>query len=261
MELFHASKLKIERAEKHILELYNFMQSFQGTGLHSVAIEPDSRYWDLELVVTIHKSKKEFIDEAALIIGDVYHNLRSALDILWFEIVSTTGLQTKWTRFPIAETREELMRPLSAALKKGQISKTVYDFVLDTVKPYRDGNFRLWVIDEANQIDKHEFLIPNFPMIAIVGVRVQNEENVVFDLPTFFTESSFRRRLSKIDPERNPFDSFGRNPKVINQGEASIGYGFDFGAPHEGQPVIPTLNAVAKEAACTLESFQVLLGS
>jgi hypothetical protein len=261
MELFHASRLKIGRAEKHILELYKFMQSFQGTGLHSITIEQDSRYWDSELVVTLHKSKNEFMDEAALIIGDVYHNLRSALDILWFEIVSPTGLQTKWTRFPIADTRQELIRPLGSALIKGQISKTVHDFVLDTIKPYQEGNFRLWAIDETNQIDKHQLPILNFPMIAIVGVRVQNEDNVVFELPVLFTDSSFRRRLSKIDLDRNSFDSFGRNPKVINEGEASLGYGFALGNPHQGQPVIPTLNAVAKEVTRTVEAFELLLGN
>jgi hypothetical protein len=258
MELFRATRLKVERAEKHILELYNFMQSFEGTGLHSVAIEEDSRYWESELVITIHKSKKEFINEAALIIGDVYHNLRSALDILWYEIICPTGLQTKWTRFPIADTRDKLITSLNAAFEKGQISKTVRDFVLDEIKPYKEGNFRLWAIHETNMIDKHQLLIPNFPMIAIVGVRVKNDENAVFELPVLFTDSSFRRRLSKIDPQ---LSSFRRNHQVTDEGRASLGYGFDLGNPHQGQPVIPTLNAVAKEVTRTLESFQILLGS
>ncbi|HTC63619.1 MAG TPA: hypothetical protein VK709_12310 [Candidatus Saccharimonadales bacterium] len=250
--MFESSKFKVERAEKHILELYNFMQSFTAApDLYSVSIEADCRYRDLEIVITIHKSKDEFRNEAALIIGDVYHNLRSALDILWFEIVSSTGLQTKWTRFPIADTRQELTRPLGAALEKGQITKTLHDFVLDTIKPYREGNFRIWAVNEMNIIDKHQLLIPNFPMIAIEGVRIQNDENIIFELPVLFTDSSFRRRLSQI----NRSVSFGRSPKVSDKGHAAIGYGFDLGNPHQGDPVIPTLNAVTKEVTGAIETF------
>jgi hypothetical protein len=78
MGLFHESLLKVERAEKHIAELCGFIES-SALDLHSVTIEPGQAWYvDTELVITIHKSDEEFRNKAALIIGDVYHNLRSA---------------------------------------------------------------------------------------------------------------------------------------------------------------------------------------
>lgn len=252
---FSSARLKIKRAEDHIKELYAFVESFASApDLHSIDIEYDTRNTDGELVVSIHKSKEELRDEAALIIGDVYHNLRSALDILWFEIVSPTGLETKWTRFPILDTSEELIGKLNPALKNGQITKAVHEFVRDTIKPYRDGNFMLWSVEEANIIDKHQLLIPNFSVIAIHGARIQNDQEII-EVPPLFTDSSFRRRPSQLS-----LRSFGKNPKVIDKGQTALGYGFSLGHPQEGDPVILTLNTVTKEIARTIEAFAILLG-
>lgn len=253
---FHPSRLKIEQANKHIRELNSFVESFSSDPcLYSVGIEEGvAWYADAELVITLYKSKEELRDEAALIIGDVYHNMRSGLDILWYEIVSATGLQTKWTRFPILDTRQELVSKLDPALKQGQISQSVYELVLNTIKPYREGNFLLWSVEEANIIDKHQLLIPNFPMIAIAGIRIQNDAEVI-ELPTLFTESSFRRRPSHVIGRT----SFGRNARVVDKGHALLGYGFDLGPPHEGEPVLLTLKAVAQEVTRTVEAFALLL--
>jgi hypothetical protein len=255
MPTFQGAILKIERAEKHIRELNTFMESFTSSEMHSVEIvKGEAWYIDSELQITIHKPQEELRNKAALIIGDVYHNIRSALDILWFEIVSPTGLQTKYTRFPILDTREQLIAKVDSALEKGQITAIVHEFVGDVVKPYREGNFALWSIEEANIIDKHQLLIPNVSMIGIVGVRIQNDKEII-EMPPIFTESSFRRRANHFG-----FDSFGTNPKVLDQGRPSLGYAFDLGHPQEGKPVLPTLNAVTKEVTRTIESFILLLG-
>ena len=229
------------------------MQDFTSDpNLYSIEIEKgEAWYVDQELAITLHKSKEELRDEAALIVGDVYHNLRSALDILWYEVVSPTGLQTKWTRFPILDTRKDLIDKLNPARGKGQISLPVYELVLDSIKPYKEGNFALWSVEEANIIDKHQLLIPNFSLIEIAGVRIQNDEDVI-ELPPLITESSFRWRADHVGIETG---SFGAKPKVIDKGKASLGYGFDLGHPHEGKPVISTLNAVSNEVLHTIEAF------
>jgi hypothetical protein len=255
-KLFEGARLKVKRAEDHIRELNRFVESFASSpDLYSIGIEKgEAWYIDEELVVTIYKSKEELRYTAALIIGDVYHNLRSALDLLWFEIVSATGLQTKWTRFPILDTRQELIGKLGTALKKGQISQIVYELVLDTIKPYEEGNFLLWSVEEANLIDKHQLLIPNFGVVQISGILIQNDEEVI-EVRPLMTESSFRRRPSHVAECK----SFGSNPKVIDKGHAALGYGFDFEHPHGGKAVLFTLNAVAKEVTRTIETFSILV--
>lgn len=254
--MFLQARLKAKRAEHHVKEFYAFMESSASAlDVHSACIELNSRYEEFELVVTIHKRKEELRDEAAIRLGDIYHNLRSALDIMWYEIVSPTGLQTKWTRFPIADTRKDLIgAKLGPAHKDGKITKTVCEFVLDTVKPYREGNFILWSVEEANIIDKHQLLIPNISLMAIHGVRIQNDKEVI-EIPTIITDSTCSFRASRLD-----IQTFGNNPKVIDEGHIAIGYAFGFGHPQEGEPVLPTLDAITKEVRRTIEAFNVLLG-
>jgi hypothetical protein len=255
-EPFQAARLKIKRAKEHIDELNRFVHFFASNPtLYSVGLEKgEAWYVDEELVITFYDSKEELRDEAALIIGDVYHNLRSALDILWYEIVSPTGLHTKWTRFPILDTWEQLVAKVGTSLKDGKISKSVYDLVLDSIQPCKERNFDLWSVEEANVIDKHQLLIPNFSLIEIEGIRIQNDEEVI-ELGPQITDSDIRRRAHLLG-----LRSFGKNPKVIDKGRATLGYGFDLGHPHSGQPVLLTLNAVTKEVTRTVKAFAVLLG-
>lgn len=139
-------------------------------------------------------------------------------------------------------------------LQKGQIGKIVRDFVIDTIKPYREGNFVLWSIEEANVIDKHQLLIPNVSVVGILGVRVQNDKEII-EIPNIFTESSSRFR-----PSRLGLSTFGKNPKVIDDGHAIIGYAFDLGHPQPGAPVILTLLAITVEISRLIEAFGLLLG-
>jgi hypothetical protein len=251
LAMFEHAKLKIQRAEKHIRELYDFIQGFPNTpNFHSVSIERDASGWyDPEIVITFHRAQDDFMNQTALIIGDVCHNLRSALDVVWYEIVFFSGKQTDWTRFPIDDTPERVTKTLDAALKKEQISQASHGFVLDTIKPYREGNFRLWALHEMNIIDKHQLLIPTFPMMAVEGIRILNDEDNVVEMPVIFTDGSMKRRLDY-------FGGFGKNPKVMDEGRVAIGQGFNLGTPCEGQPVIPMLNAILKEVRSTIGEFE-----
>jgi hypothetical protein len=268
--MFKPSRLKVERAEKHILDLYNLLGAFPSDpNFHSVSIEEDNaRYGIKSLVITIHKSTAEFLDEAALIIGDALHNLRGALDILYFEVVriNGVGLASGWTRFPITNTRQELIAFLNGSLKKQQISRPVYDLILDTIKPYRDGNFRLWSLHEMNIIDKHRLLIPTYQVMGIEDICLQNDQSEVINIGTIFTDASCRIRLDSFK-RFDQFDRFRldeflrRSPTVKDKGHVSIGQGFLLETPNEGGPVIPTLNAVTKEITRTIEVFSSLLCS
>jgi hypothetical protein len=137
---------------------------------HSVSIDKMHEGLELNvLVIHIHEPQ-EFLGQAALIIGDTLHNLRSALDILYWKIMTLNkSSPTKWTRFPIADEREEFKRQIGAALKKQQISEPVHSLAIDSIKPYKTGNFPLWSLHEMNIMDKHQLLIPTFQMMAVQG--------------------------------------------------------------------------------------------
>ena len=107
MPQFEASRKKVQRAEKHVRDLNDALIDFANSDFYRLAVEDNPRYGSQELVIDIDSSP-EILIRCALIIGDALHNLRSALDILWWSI---TVNQTKHTHFPIRRTREDLYPP------------------------------------------------------------------------------------------------------------------------------------------------------
>jgi hypothetical protein len=251
MRNFKGSRLKIKRAEKHIQDLHTLLDTFPSSpDFHSVFIDRVNPQWGLnDLVITIHKSGEDFIDEVALIVGDTVHNLRSSLDVLYYEIVE---IHNKWTRFPIRDTREELVPILKTALEQKQITKTIHDFILDTIKPYKTGNPLLWALHDMNIIDKHQLLISAFQIMGFSGISLKNDEGVTLEHPGIFTDASCNIRLDS--------DIYGWNPTLNDKGCAEIGIGFQLGTLFEGQAVLPALHTVAKEVTRTVEAFEILVG-
>lgn len=118
---FSPSYEKVKRAKKHIFDLEILATEFAKSGLYSVSIE--ERTWTHgwlanELVITIN-SAEDFRIQVALITGDALHNLRSALDLIYYQAVLACGGEpTKWTRCPIFDTREELVQATEKAIRR-----------------------------------------------------------------------------------------------------------------------------------------------
>jgi hypothetical protein len=242
---------KVKRAEKHINDLIVVLEEFASSQLYSVTIEEcmwQHGWLRNDIVITINPDTP-FRIEAALIIGDALHNLRSALDLLYYRIV-TPGKDTKFTRFPIRDRREELEAFINGALKQKQITAHVATLILDTVKPYQTGNPPLWALKELNDRDKHKLLIPTFELTCIRGIHLRTEEQISLSYETIFTTQTCRKRLDDA--------LYGRHPTVENKGKATTGIGFEFGIPHEGESVFPALRGIAEEVTRTIKAFQLL---
>ena len=91
-------------------------------------------------------------------VGDVAHNLRTALDHLICHMLVVAGsVITNRDAFPISEssTRYE-------SRKAGLVNRIRPKAIeaLDLLKPYKGGNLDLWRIHELDRIDKHRTLAP-----------------------------------------------------------------------------------------------------
>src|ERR1700680_3024770 len=104
---FHGSRLKIERANEHILDLNGVLLRFIRSDFYTVRVDRDARKGTSHLCIDFDPSPFPS-EDAALVIGDALHNLRSALDLLYYEVVRECGA-SKWTRFPVRDTRDELI--------------------------------------------------------------------------------------------------------------------------------------------------------
>jgi hypothetical protein len=246
---FPESHKKIERAYKHIRDLDLMVGAFGESDFYSIAIDYDPRQRINHLRFMIDTSN--FKSDAAVITGDALHNLRSALDILYYQMVPTK-LRTNWTRFPICDTREELeSRWLNSAIKQKQIGSKLGGFIINTVKPYAAGNPLLWALDDLNVIDKHQLLIPALQSMLFDGIRLEdNEDGSIISIKPIFMDESGSIRLREFDY---------RKVTVKEKGHASAAviFAIRVGA-FEGEPIIPALTRIAEEVTRTVEAFESL---
>jgi hypothetical protein len=249
---FNDSHEKVKRAKKHIHDLEILLEEFASSQLYTVTVEECTwKYGWLrnELSITI-ASDKQFRISAALIIGDALHNLRSALDILFHQVIlSCDGIPDNHTKLPIRNCRKELEAALNGALEEKKITAGVMDFVLNQIKPYKAGNEMLWALRELNDRDKHKLLVPTFKMMCISGIYLVNEKSIPFPYDTIFTSDSHRRRLDE--------DVCGRHPTVHDKGKATTGIGFEAGVPFEGESIFPALVRISEEVTRTIEAFKL----
>jgi hypothetical protein len=185
------------------------------------------------------------------VIGDALHNLRSALDLLYYAtVLECGGVPTKWTRFPVRDTRDALIAPLTGALEKQQINAKVSEVILDVVKPYETGNYALWALDDLNIRDKHQLLVPVFQLMRFGGIRLEDDQHRPF---------AWREWIVLGGPNRVRIQqSEGINLTVKDKGHAAGTIAFEFGVPFEGKQVIPTLLRIAEDVTRTLEAFEPL---
>jgi len=244
LDHFSASRKKIERAKKHIEDLNSLLAAFVSSDFYTVSVEKNIQRRAHFLRFDIDKSPFPFHD-AALVVGDALHNLRSALDLLYY---GTVVNPSNWTRFPIFDTREILVDRIGGALKKKQITSSVHDLILDTVKPYHAGNYTLWALHDLNIRDKHQLLVPVVKLFKFYGVRLEDDKQAPVNGRTFYLmDASSRIRLPDCT-----------TVILKEKGHASGVILFDFGTAFQNESVIPALNGVAEEVTRTIEAFEAL---
>jgi hypothetical protein len=246
---FEGSRLKIERARTHLAEFYNKFSAFSRSEFYSLRVEHDPDCLTSELCVNMDLAGLE-IKRLGPIIGDILHNLRSSLDLMYEVVVlSCGGVPTRKTRFPIFESRQELENVfINSALQQRQITKHVAHFLVSEVSPYRGGNESLWALHELNIVDKHKALLPVIELVAFIGVRLENDGGVGFPPSEFLAERTCRIRIH---------GSYRQNITLKSKGHASANVIFNVGAPaFQGETIFPTLKTLAEAVTAVIDKFE-----
>jgi hypothetical protein len=246
---FTNSHKKIERAEKHIADINSTLLEFTNDPCsHSAEIKFDRDTGQNFLRISLREDLFP-ADKVALTIGDALHNLRSALDLMYYGVIENP---TDWSRFPFDKTREELeKRWLVSALKQKQISSKFGKFVLDTIKPYEAGNPILWGLHNLNIIDKHKLLIPVLKLVAITGISLEDDKGRQVGHSTYFIDESCEIRLRDADDRNVTVKDKGKVPATVLFGE---------GTPFHGDGVVVALMGITEEVTRTIEAVRVFVG-
>lgn len=145
--------LKIDRAKAHYAELRLRVAEFLASKPYKVETKREARglVYFLSEVTPTPKA-------LPILIGDVLHSLRSALDHLACQLVEVAGA-TPSTQiyFPICKDAAAYARD-KAGKTKGM--RPVAIAAIDGIKPYGGGgNDTLWRLHALNIVDKHRLLI------------------------------------------------------------------------------------------------------
>jgi hypothetical protein len=239
---FANARLKVERANEHIGDLYSRLEGFNKIDSYVIHVDYDA---DAECDILRLETIATVPDEFLLIIGDALHNLRSALDYVMYGLSTAPDEHTK---FPIYETRDKLQSAVNGGLKS-KASADVIKLIVDTIQPYETGDGELLLnLHRLNNVDKHRLLIAKTQLTFVSHVRIKDENGTDFVVPDWLI----------IHPHIAAYPLKGkRNVKVTYKGHATCGIVFGDGMPLQGQYIPPSLRTMSVFVNHVLAVFEI----
>lgn len=239
---FSQARLKVNRANRHIYEAQRVTQDY---------VLGD--FYNLSADINIDSGRQQITArtipvpyDLALSIGDAFHCLSGALDYCISGIIlAKTGNSTRIT-FPSDETRKGLRKSFMSpkvGAKSPPNRRVMKAFplialeILAAIKSYRGGGNLVWEVRKADNIDKHNLIIPTVAISTVTGVCLADDVNNVF-----FDNISLKFVAGRAFSPISYGGSGGSTLKIQNQGEATIEVVF----PRDmevfaGDAVFPTL--------------------
>ena len=175
---FEGPRLKIKRAKTYIEELRAAESAFFDRNPYEIVREQDGKTGEYVYRIRV---KEAIPCDMGVVIGDVVHNLRAALDQLVCDLVrANRGTVTQTNAFLITGSRETFEARI--AKKIAGISAKA-ERLIRRLKPYergyghKTGCAPLYWLDALDDLDKHKGIIP-------VGAA-QTRTSVIFPIRPF----------------------------------------------------------------------------
>lgn len=253
-----SAQSKINRARKHIAEIGHLLREKRP---FAYILETNVRTGER---TTFAKKNVPVIAEIAGIAGDTVHNLRSALDHAYWEIVSpvaTSDGDRKAIQFPFSETAARLKETIQTRLAH-KVSDIFFHAIL-SLKPHGEvgGNESLWLIHKLDTIDKHRFPIPTGDYTRIDSDLVRAQAP---DFPAGITNAVFGGnnrdvtwRAANIDRTTLGNIVAPTMYKFQKELDVPVDVTMAFSNPNNRRPMIPTLRMmvdVTRQAILTMRA-------
>jgi hypothetical protein len=167
------SRLKIDRAKKHIKDIELRIAKLHETDTSRIDIDPHTGN---EFLIHDFSDATAF-DDIALMLGDTVHNLNCALDYTWLQTIErlVPALIDDRAKFPVRKAIKELEGWMTKA-GIDVTSPNLYRFMLDSIKPCDGGDEAIWTIHNLDIRDKHRLLIPILSQGRIDGIELEDEK-------------------------------------------------------------------------------------
>jgi hypothetical protein len=154
MIVFANSHAKLGRAKRHIAELRDCLKPYFAKGAVNIS-NTTIKGGEFSCIANYEALPAD----VPLILGDIFHNLRTSLDLMASELARTTSGDHKGVYFPFAYQESALDEQIK--LKKFHKCGQAAVDQLKALRPYKGGNEDLRAIHDMDIMDKHVALLPD----------------------------------------------------------------------------------------------------
>lgn len=179
--------------------------------------------------------------------GDVVHNLNSALDYIWsgFARAANPAVTSKVT-FP----RHEELPNLADMLSKSPVVRAfpeLESLVIQNVRPYRAGDGEIWSLNKLDIIDKHRLLLPTLSIAKLGKFVATAADGAVINL----SYASIKTAGPSLKL------GFSAPFKLNEDAEIEVDVVFGESEPFATEPVMQVLERLHKKSLEILKVFSV----
>lgn len=242
---FVSARWKIKRANKHIAEIDALVSSFHEPDAYTVAEVRNPKTG--QKFIEYGFAQRISVEELALAIGDAIHNLKCALDYAWIGTIKeiVPAKITSKTKFPIRSSRSELQSALGGIGIQNS-HPTLYNLIVDDIKPYDGGDDLLCAIHRMDIGDKHKLLIPLLD-IGVTNLTIEDDKGDIRRHLCVFTHGGAYRK---------PIEE---NQKLKDKGDVSLKVVFQEQLPPMGGEVLPILHYFSTLVLKIVELLEIFL--
>jgi hypothetical protein len=251
-------RLKLRRAERHIEDLAAKVDDYLSSEKSFRLGEKSDPASGCTRTVVLGEEPPY---ELPLIAGDAVHNLRSALDLLvWQLVLANDGTPSERDAFPIAKDSAAYVNRANEAL--AQVSDAARSQI-DLLKPYDGGNDDLWHVHRLDIADKHRLLLVVARSLDSVTLTTTLPDGTPHPGSTaYFQKGAYfplrdGMEIPEIDTLKQAYAASVPWP-VEPDFKADVAFGDESKYVH-GQRLVPTLKQLAKSFDKIVESFAPLL--
>jgi len=199
--------VKVERAKDLLQDLESEVRSFIDSKPYIIGVrresEPSQNVYFIDSIQSLPL-------KVSAIIGDVIHNLRTALDHLAYQLVLVGTEEEPSTHiyFPIGNDESDYINRRDRQIQ-GALPQAIAE--IDALTPYKGGNDLLWQLHKLDIIDKHRVLITAGSAYHSVNMGALTQRDMLNAIPSDDPDwSDFRSGIAELLPIDLSFKSDDR---------------------------------------------------
>lgn len=245
-DLFRDAYRKIERANKHVLDIEYRVAAFCASNAHKLVSDFDS-------TTGLHKIRFERGENIPYLInlffGDAVHNLRASLDHAWAQAILALDPSAKIGKlhFPVADMRKGCETALDDREQEHATAITttagqrLRETILEVIQPYGavDNPFRM--TSKMDNIDKHRMLLTLFVQEGAYFQRVTSGNLIIegIEIRNVGSKGAFFGSQDEIKGNMKPTVNVLINETFLPK----------------RMPLVPTLKSVGKVVSEAVEAI------